>query len=287
MGLQLVTALKQYFLRRGLLGLAQHVMAEALAHRGAQKRDAERGRALFSLGQICNFMGRYREASGHLEESLAIGREIGDRQRVASALQALGIVLTGQGDLVGARKYFEEALVLAQEIGNKREIAGALNNRAQLYRLEGDLAAAQRLYEQVLDVVRELGDHEDIAIALLNLAMIHIGRRSCRSRARDAARDARDCRRDAIEVGQPERLRGFGGTRCRRCRLGAGRQTLWCGRVALGADGVTAGPGGRGLPGPADAEGAVDAVWRALRCGCESRAHTQAWTTRWPKRGRG
>ncbi|HQR20369.1 MAG TPA: tetratricopeptide repeat protein [Burkholderiaceae bacterium] len=176
MGLQLVTALKQYFLRRGLLGLAQRVMVEALSHPGAQKRDAERSRALFSLGQICNFMGRYREASGHLEESLAIGREIGDRRRVASALQALGIVLIGQNDLVGARKYFDESLALEQEIGNKLSIASALNNRAQLYRLEGELDAAQRLYEQVLDVVRELGDHEDIAITLLNLAMIHIGR---------------------------------------------------------------------------------------------------------------
>ena len=39
-GLQLVTALKQYFYRRGLLGLAQQVMAEALAHPGAQARDA-------------------------------------------------------------------------------------------------------------------------------------------------------------------------------------------------------------------------------------------------------
>jgi predicted ATPase/class 3 adenylate cyclase len=175
-GLQLVTALKQYFARRGLLGLAQRVMTEALVHPGAQKRDAERTRALFALGQICNSMGRYREALAHLEESLAIGREIGDRRRVAATLQPLGVVLTAQGDFAGARKCFDEAILLAQEIGDKREIAAALNNRAQLHRVEGDLDAAQPLYEQDLDMVRELGDQEGIAIALLNLAMIEIGR---------------------------------------------------------------------------------------------------------------
>ncbi len=176
MGLQLVTAIKQYFHRRGLLGLAQRVTTEALAHVGAQKRDANRSRALFSLGQVQMLMGQYAKARPFLEESLAIGREFGDRQRVAAALQPLGLVLAGQGDLNAARKCFDEAIVLAQEIGNTREFATALNNRAQLHRLQGEFDAAQRLYEQVLAVVRDLGDHENVAIALLNLAMIEIGR---------------------------------------------------------------------------------------------------------------
>ena len=174
MGLRLVAAMKQYFHRRGLLGLARRVTTEALAHAGAQIRDANRSRALFSVGQIWMLMGQYGKALTCLEESLAIGREIGDRQRVAAALQPLGLVLTGQGDLAGARKCFDEAIVLAREIGNKREFAIALNNRAQLHRLQGELDAAQPLYKQVFALLRELGDHENVAIALLNLAMIDI-----------------------------------------------------------------------------------------------------------------
>jgi predicted ATPase/class 3 adenylate cyclase len=175
-GLRLVTAMKQYFHRRGLLGLAQRVMTAALAHPGAQTRGADRSRALFSVGQVSASMGQYGEALACLEESLAIGREIGDRQRVAAALQWLGIALTGRGDLAGARECFDEAIVLAQQIGNKREFATALNNRAQLHRLQREFGAAQPLYEQVLALVREIGDHENVAIALLNLAMIEIGR---------------------------------------------------------------------------------------------------------------
>ena len=175
-GLQLVTALKHYFYRRGLLELAQRVMAEALAHPGAQARDAERSRALFSLGQICLFAGRYPEARRHLEACLAIARENGDARRIASVLQPLGAVLSGQGDLAAARRCHDEAIALAQGFGDKREIAAALNNRAQLHRLEGELAAAQPLAEQVLELVTGLGDREGVAIALLNLAMLELAR---------------------------------------------------------------------------------------------------------------
>ena len=175
-GLQLVTALKQYFYRRGLLGLAQQVMAEALVHPGAQVRDAERSRALFSIGQICLFAGRYPEALGFLEECLAIARETGDRRRVASVLQPLGAVLSAQGDLAGARRCHDEAIVLAREFGSRRDVAAAINNRAQLHRLEGELAAAQPLYRDVLAMVRGEGDREGVAIALLNLAMLEIAR---------------------------------------------------------------------------------------------------------------
>ena len=176
MGLRLVTAMKQYFQIRGLLGLGQRVMAEALTRTGAQRRDAMRSRALCGVGQICCLMGRYQEALVYLDESLAIAREIGDPAREAAVLQPLGMALAGQGDLPGARKYSDEAVVLARRLGNKREIAAALNNRAQLHRVQGEIDVAQSIFEQVLNLTRDVGDDEFIAIALLNLAMLEIGR---------------------------------------------------------------------------------------------------------------
>ena len=123
-------------------------------------------------------MGRYAEAQGYLEESLAIAREIGDKGRVAAVLQTLSLSSLGQGDLVAARAHSREALVSARELGDKRRIAAALNALAQLHRLEGQLDTAEPLYDQVLALARELGDRESIAIALLNLAMVSIGRSS-------------------------------------------------------------------------------------------------------------
>ncbi|MEP7083486.1 MAG: tetratricopeptide repeat protein, partial [Betaproteobacteria bacterium] len=188
-GLQLVTAMKQYLHRRGFLSLADRLMSESLAHPAAQVREVERSRALFSLGQIRNSMGHYVDARACLEESVAIGREIGSRQRVAAALQPLAITLAGLGDFPGARRCYDEAIELARQIGVKREIASALNNRAQLHRLEDELELAMPLLEQALSLIREVSDTENTAVMLLNLAMIDIASRSCDT-ARDALREA-------------------------------------------------------------------------------------------------
>jgi tetratricopeptide (TPR) repeat protein len=176
LGLRLVSAVRRYWLNRGLLGLGYQVTIDALTRTGAQKKSLSRCRALFDAGQIGSFMGRYREAKSYLEESLVIAREIGDKERLAAVLQPLAMASLGQGELAVARGYLEEALALARELGKKRNVAAALNGLAQSYRIDGDLDTAERLYEQVLTLVCELGDRDSTAIGLLNLAMVSIGR---------------------------------------------------------------------------------------------------------------
>ena len=174
LGLRLVSTIKQYWLSRGLLGLAHGIMVEALARAPARSR--ARCRALFDAGQVGYFMGLYREARQHLEESIAIGREIGDKLVTASALQPLGMACVGVGDIASGRAYLDEALVLAREQAEPRNVAAAVNMRAQLHRIEGDLNAAEPLYAHVLDLAREMQDRASIAICLLNLAMVAIDR---------------------------------------------------------------------------------------------------------------
>jgi len=176
--LQLVYLLRPYWLNRGLLGLGQRLNAEALGRRGAEVRDLARCRALFVAGQFSSNLGRYAEAQQYLEESLAIAREMGDKRRVASALQPLGLAHLGQGHRATARRCLEEALAAAREIGEPREIAAASAALAMVYRAEGDLGAAEPLYEEVLALARQLDDRESIAIALLNLAIVAIGGRA-------------------------------------------------------------------------------------------------------------
>ena len=175
-GLKLVSSMRRYWMIRGLLGLGHRVTVEALGRPGAQQRSLARWEALCDAGQLGGWMGRYAEAQGYLEECLAIARDLGDKERVASVLQPLGLASLGQGNLLAAREYFGEALALARELGNRRELAAALNALAQLHRVEGDLDKAEPLYQDVLALARELGDRESIAIALLNLAMVSIAR---------------------------------------------------------------------------------------------------------------
>jgi predicted ATPase/class 3 adenylate cyclase len=176
LGLRLVSSIRRYLMRRGRHGLGYRVAVEALGRPGAQERTTARSRGLFDVGQLASSMGRYAEARGYLEESLAIARDIGDKGRVALVLQPLGQAMLGLGDIAAARRHLREALALAEETGNKREVAAALNTLAQLYRVEGDLTAAEPLYGKVLELVRELGDRESAAIGLLNLAMVAVGR---------------------------------------------------------------------------------------------------------------
>jgi non-specific serine/threonine protein kinase len=174
-GLRLTFSMKFYWLNRGLLNLGHRTTLHALMRAGARERNFGRSRGLCDAGQLCCFMGRYKEARAYLEESLSIAREIGDTTRVAAVLQPLGMASLGLGDAVQARRYLEESVALARAQGNKRQLAAAINALAQLYRAEKDLERAKSLYEDVVSLSRELRDRQSIAIGLLNLAMVSIG----------------------------------------------------------------------------------------------------------------
>jgi predicted ATPase/class 3 adenylate cyclase len=173
-GLRLISAVKHYWMNRGLLGLGYRVTVEALTRPGTGVRNEARCQTLFDGGQIAVYMGRYADAQVHLEESLAIARELRDRNGIARILQPLAMAAHGKGDAKQALAHLGEALALAQEVGDRRQIAGALIGLAQVHRVEGDLEQSARLYEQMLVVARELGDKDALAVGLLNLAMVAI-----------------------------------------------------------------------------------------------------------------
>ena len=173
-GLKLVSHMVQYWIVRGIPGLARGIMEEALERSPARSR--ARCRTLFDAGQIAYFMGQYREARRELEESLSIARETRDGNLLAICLAPLGMACLGEGDLASARRYLEEALMQARDQQEPRRIAAVINSIAQLHRVEGNLDQAEPLFEHVLDLARELDDRESIAIAQLNLAMTSIQR---------------------------------------------------------------------------------------------------------------
>jgi tetratricopeptide (TPR) repeat protein len=174
LGLRLVASIKMYWASRGLLRLAHRAMSEALAR--APEPNRHRSRVLFDAGQIACFLGRYAEARPHLEECIEIARERDDPERLAAALQPLGMACLGLGERSAARACFEEGLALARGQQDRRNLAAALIALAQLERVEGHAEAAEALYMEGLEMARELGDRETVAIALLNLAMVCIDR---------------------------------------------------------------------------------------------------------------
>ena len=178
LGLTLLNAVKRYWMNAGALELGLRVTLEALARPGARERDFARLRGLFDAGQLAFFIGRYVQARGILEESLAIARELGDERKVAMVLDPLSWVASAQGELPSARGYLDEAIALAEKFGDLRAIAAARNSLAQVYRMQGDLRRAEALFERVLGSVRDNGDREATAISLINLAIVAIERKS-------------------------------------------------------------------------------------------------------------
>jgi predicted ATPase/class 3 adenylate cyclase len=175
LGLRLA-ALKFYWIHRGVPGLGYRLGVEALARTRQDDRSVVRCRALFDVGQVACYMGRYAEGQRHLEESIAIARELGNDARIASALQPLAMAYLGQGNAAAAERLLDEALELVRAQGNKHDLAAALNAMAQVHRTRKDLDAALPLYEQVVGLARETGDRESVAFGLLNLAMASIAR---------------------------------------------------------------------------------------------------------------
>ena len=178
LGLRLASAMRRYWIVRGLLGLGYRMTVEALARPDAQPSSTARGNALFGAGEIASWMARYPEAQQHLTECVAIARACGDKSELERALQPLALAALGLGNPAEARRHLEEALAFARELGKPRRIASALTGLAQLHRASGNLDAAEPMYREVLALSRELRDPELISVALLNLAMVSVGRNS-------------------------------------------------------------------------------------------------------------
>ena len=169
-GLRLVTAIRTYWVNRGLFELGARVLNEALGRADAKVSTLERARALFAAGQIAFFRGRYSEARGYLEEDLVLTSELGSKTDTVNALAWLGHTAAAEQNPMEARAHLEAALMLARELGDTLSISVALNGLAEFHRTEGDVPASLPLYEEGLALNRHLGNRSNVANALVNLA---------------------------------------------------------------------------------------------------------------------
>jgi hypothetical protein len=101
------------------------------------------------------------------EESLEIGRELGNMHGVAQSLGNLGLVAWSQGDYASARSLQEESLDIRRQLGDRRGIAFSLEafaghnakeiKREKAARLWG---AAERLREEIGSQLRPTDQEE-------------------------------------------------------------------------------------------------------------------------------
>jgi predicted ATPase/class 3 adenylate cyclase len=156
-GLRLSGALWWFWWVRGYLSEGRGWLERALSGSSSASASA-RAKALCGTGALACYQGDFAVARSRLEESVAIGRESGDKQEVAWSLTHLGYVAQHQANHGWAIALCEESLALFRELGDKRGISTSLTHLGLVALRQGNYGRAMTLCEESLSLLRELGD---------------------------------------------------------------------------------------------------------------------------------
>jgi predicted ATPase/DNA-binding CsgD family transcriptional regulator len=138
---------------------------------GGARWIAARAKALSGGGFLAWMQGDQDTARTQLEESVALWREVGDKQGLAQALRFLSGSFESRGDYAAARPLAEESVELFRE-GEDRFGLGITLSRLGITALaQGDHAAARAALEEGVTICREIDDDWALALALRNLGI--------------------------------------------------------------------------------------------------------------------
>jgi non-specific serine/threonine protein kinase len=158
LGLQLSSALWQFWAYRGYLEEGRDQLARVLSLPGTLHAPlkAARAKALTSAGLLAIRYSDYAEAGRLLEAGLRLWREQGNdgRQGAALALDGLGWVASAFGEFARARELYQASLQLHRELntlGNS-EAADTLAHLGMADFFDGDLVSAHALVEESLRI---------------------------------------------------------------------------------------------------------------------------------------
>jgi len=115
--------------------------------------------------QLALQAGRVEEAAAAARSAYDASRAAGDRAELANALRLLGISSLHRGDAAAARTHLEQALALDREIGAPRKIALDLLALGRAAALAGETDAARAYYTRAMAVSQADRDGPGVAEA--------------------------------------------------------------------------------------------------------------------------
>ena len=107
-------------------------------------------------------------------ESITLFREAGDRWGLAMSLRGLGMIALVTQQFDEADAPFAASLALAREVGDLWCLARVLHYSGEVARARGDIAAAQGLYDESLALYRDLDLRYPAAVVQHNLGYIAV-----------------------------------------------------------------------------------------------------------------
>ncbi len=178
-GLRLAAALGYFWAMRGYASegrrwvdgaLAAHAAHEAAAASTDTALLTARGEALYAAAVLAAAQGDLAASAVSLEQSVAIGWQVGNQQGIGDGLLVLGVGAFWQGQLAAARSLLTQSLGLFGTVGDRWSTAVALAWLGEIERTEGDAAAAQADYHESLKGFRDVGDDWGAAWAVVGQA---------------------------------------------------------------------------------------------------------------------
>jgi tetratricopeptide (TPR) repeat protein len=200
-GLRLVQALALFWYRHGHAAEGRRWLQRAI-ELTAEDGGAPLAQLAHWLGVLLQQQGEQQSSLSLLERSLAIWRDLGDRDQQVRELNSLGIAHHHLGDLDVARSLLEESAAISREIGSDFRLAAALTNLGQLESDAGNFDRATQVLQEALAIDRKQGDMLGVALDQQSLAGVHL--RAGRAReARDLLSGMADY---VVSCGDPELL---------------------------------------------------------------------------------
>jgi predicted ATPase/DNA-binding NarL/FixJ family response regulator len=176
-GLRLAGALLWFWFHRGYISEGRRWLSKALSAEAAPDGPpspttcAARAKVLCGTGLLDWIQGDRAAARSRLEASVALWRELGDKQGLAQALRILGHLMLGQDDPSVARSLGEESVRLFRQCDDAFGLATSLATLGIIALTQEDHAAARVSLEESVAICRESGDDWALSLALRNLGI--------------------------------------------------------------------------------------------------------------------
>lgn len=136
------------------------------------KHDTEKVKILNSLC-IENVFSDIEKAEKYCERSLALAKETGYKEGLATAYQDMGIINNVQGNYEKAFECFSRSVEIYENISNKSGAALSLNNIGIVYQDQKNYDKALDYFNQSLKIGEEIKDKRIIAKAMSNIGIIY------------------------------------------------------------------------------------------------------------------
>jgi predicted ATPase/class 3 adenylate cyclase len=172
-GLRLVQALSGFWYQHGHAAEGRRWLQRAM-DLAAAEGGAPLAMVAHGLGVLLDQLGEPDAARQMFERSLAIWRELGDREQQAKELNSLGIAWRHLDEPDTARVLFEEAIAINRTIPGCVRLGASLANLGQLESAAGHFDRAGQVLREALALDTEHGDLFGMTVDRHSLALVSL-----------------------------------------------------------------------------------------------------------------